>query len=100
MLLFVLNVTQCTRALSRRTKETAATSNKENQYLYWYFYTLFCTLCNYKTGRIIIRSLHQFSLGSHFEVLGLQQSCFRPFCVLFITTSVQEDMEGHNKQDS
>lgn len=48
--LFVLNVTQRKRALSRRTKETEATSNKENKYLYRYFYTLFCTLCNYKVS--------------------------------------------------
>jgi len=50
MFLFVLNVTQRERALSRRTEETEAASNKENKYLYWYFYTLFCTLCNYKVS--------------------------------------------------
>lgn len=54
MFLFVLNVTQRKRALSRRTKETEAASNKENKYLYWYFYTLFCTLCNYKVSAILL----------------------------------------------
>lgn len=53
MFLFVLNVTQRKRALSRRTKETEAASNKENKYLYRYFYTLFCTLCNYKVSAIL-----------------------------------------------
>lgn len=43
-------MSQCKRALSGRTKETEATSNKENKYLYWYFYTLFCTLCYHKVS--------------------------------------------------
>lgn len=50
MLLFVLNVTQRARALSRRAEETEAAGNEENQYLYWYFHTLLCTLCNYKVS--------------------------------------------------
>lgn len=50
LFLFVLNVTQRERALSRRTKETEAASNQENKYLYWYLYTLFCTLCNYEVS--------------------------------------------------
>lgn len=50
MFLFVLNVTQRKRALSRRTKEEEAASNKENKYLYRYFHTLFCTLCNYEVS--------------------------------------------------
>lgn len=51
MFLFVLNVAQCKRALSRRAEETEATSNKENKYLHWYLYTLFCTLCYHKVSR-------------------------------------------------
>lgn len=50
MMLFVLNVTQRARALSRRAEETEAAGNEENQYLYWYFHTLLCTLCNHKVS--------------------------------------------------
>lgn len=52
-----------------------------------------------QTCWIILCGPHQLPLGNHFQVLSLQQSCFRPFCVLFATASVQEDMERHYKQD-
>lgn len=47
---------------------------------------------------IILCGPHQRPLGDHFQVLSLQQSCLRPFCVLFAAAPVQEDVEGHHEQ--
>lgn len=52
-----------------------------------------------QTCWIILCGPHQLPLGDHLQVLSLQQSCLRPFCVLFAAAPVQEDVEGHDKQD-
>lgn len=52
-----------------------------------------------QTCWIILRGPHQLPLGDHLQVLSLQQSCLRPFCVLFAAAPVQEDVEGHDQQD-
>lgn len=52
-----------------------------------------------QTCWIILCGPHQLPLGDHLQVLSLQQSCLRPFCVLFATAPVQEDVEGHHQQD-